>query len=118
MSNFRGVIALAVLLSLGIVSCRNNSSPDSKVPDVRLASISFDSDVITIEGGKSQKLVLTFDPPNATNKNITYQTEDDSIVAVQSDGTITAKSHNNNANTKITATSQDGNFTAECTVYV
>ena len=118
MSNFRSVIALAVLFSLGIVSCRNNSSPDSKVPDVRLTSISFDSDVITIEGGKSQKLMLTFDPPNATNKNITYQTEDDSIVAVQNDGTITAKSHNNNANTKITATSQDGNFTAECTVYV
>ncbi|MBR7064912.1 MAG: Ig domain-containing protein, partial [Treponema sp.] len=123
MTTFRKLfIVMAVFLALGIASCRNNSSgtEEPSVTNVPVKGISFDitGDTVDVPGGTTKKIVVLFDPPNATNKKLTWTAETDGVVTIDEEGNVTAVTHKNNDSTKITATSDDGNFTAECTVNV
>ncbi len=55
--------------------------------------------------GDSKTLTTTITPSNATNKNITWKSSNDSIVTVSTTGKITAKKP---GTAKITATSSNG----------
>ena len=54
-----------------------------------LGAISVDKEATTLPVGTSETLVVTFDPTNATNKNITWSTSDASVATV-ADGVVTA----------------------------
>ena len=65
--------------------------------------------------GLTAQLVTTFVPANATNKNVTFTSSNDSVATVTSNGLVTAKG---NGTAVITVRTDDGGMTATCTVKV
>ena len=66
-------------------------------------------------GGAPFQLMATVAPEGATNKNIRWSSSDESVATVNSAGLVTAAGA---GRAVITVTTEDGNFTAECTVTV
>ena len=60
-------------------------------------------------------LVATITPDDATNKKIKWKSSDESVAIVDSEGKVSAKSI---GSTTITATTEDGEFSASCRVVV
>ena len=84
---------------------------------VRMAvtGISLNKTTLSLIEGNSETLIVTFTPANASNKGITWKTNNTAIATVDSDGKVTARTA---GSTIITATTQDGSKSAECTVNV
>lgn len=82
--------------------------------DNTLTGISLDADEITIAAGDSRNLTVIFYPEYASNKNVTWKSSDASVVTV-SDGNVFGLKE---GTATITATSEEGSFTAECVVIV
>ena len=72
----------------------------------------------TIEVGKTETLVPTILPANATNKTVAWFTDDDTKVSVDDDGVITGLAVTGGAPVTITVMTEDGDFEAECAVTV
>lgn len=84
--------------------------------DVKLISeVSLDKTVLTLEKGKSQKLVATINPEDATNKTIKWSSSNSSIVTVDTEGNVTAVTP---GTATITVTTEQGNKTKNCEVTV
>ncbi len=82
--------------------------------NVALESIAINS-ALTITAGESTQLTVTYIPANATNKNVTWDSSNDSVATVDATGLVTAVG---TGNCIITCTSEDGGFTAECALSV
>lgn len=65
--------------------------------------------------GSSATLTPTFKPTYATNQNVTWKSSNTSVATVTSAGKVTGKSA---GKATITCTTEDGGFTASCTVTV
>ena len=57
---------------------------------VAVTSVRLDESSIYLDAGKSQKLIATVNPSNATNKEVTWMTENGDVAQVEPDGTVTA----------------------------
>ena len=77
-------------------------------------SVSLDKTNITLTEGDSKTLTATVYPDNATNKNVSWSSSDESVAAV-SNGTVTALKA---GTATITVTTEDGGKTATCQVTV
>lgn len=64
---------------------------------------------------KTEKLVATVNPDNATNRNVTWASSDTSVASVAADGTVTAVAE---GTATITVKTVDGGKTAACAVTV
>ena len=65
--------------------------------------------------GSSTKLTATVLPENATNKNVVYSVNDESILSVDQDGNVTGLSL---GTATVTVTTEDGGFTASAEITV
>ena len=65
--------------------------------------------------GSSTKLTATVLPENATNKNVVYSVNDESILSVDQDGNVTGLSL---GTATVTVTTEDGDFTASAEINV
>jgi len=65
--------------------------------------------------GEAFTLEATIFPAEATNKNVKWQSSDEKVAKVASDGTVTAL---NPGTVTITVTAEDGGYQAKCTVNV
>ena len=81
---------------------------------VHVDSISLDSSRLTLNIGSQQKITATVLPDNATDKTIRWRSSNPSVATVNN-GIVTAVAV---GNAVITATTVDGEETAECTVNV
>jgi len=79
-----------------------------------VAGISLDKEEATINEGETVTLTATITPDNATNKNITWSTSDENVATVK-DGVVTGV---NVGTATITVTTEDGEYTATCTITV
>ena len=68
----------------------------------------------SIKVGETTEIEATVEPADATNKNVTWSTSDESVATVE-DGVITGVAA---GNATITVTTEDGGFTADCEVTV
>lgn len=87
---------------------KTTTSKDTKttIPStVAVTNIQINEKVESIDVGDSKVLTATITPNNATNKNITWKSSDDSIATVSSIGKITAK---RSGIAEITVTSSNG----------
>ncbi len=78
-------------------------------------SISLNHKELTFENWDEQPLHVNFDPTDATNQNVTWESDNESVATVSKSGMVTPVS---NGTAKITATTQDGGKTATCQVTV
>lgn len=80
---------------------------------VKVETVTLNKTALALKVGNTEKLIATVKPDKATNKTVTWTSDNKDIADVGSDGTITAKK---SGTAKITATA-DGK-TATCTVTV
>lgn len=79
-----------------------------------VTSVLLDQTEIDIYVGDTVSLTATVNPSNATNKNVSWSSDNGSVATVEN-GTITAVAE---GTATITVTTQDGGFTDTCTVTV
>jgi hypothetical protein len=70
---------------------------------------------MTLVVDETETLIATINPEDATNKNVTWLSSDESVATVDADGKIVALVI---GKTTITVTTKDGSFTATCEVTV
>ncbi len=84
-------------------------------PDDALKGIEFTAAKVEVKVGATQALEIAYTPSYAANKNVTFSSSDASVATVDASGTVTAIKE---GETTITATSEEGGFTATCTIVV
>ena len=88
-------------------------------PDIPVTGIKLNKTEITLEKGQTDTITATILPENATNTSFIWTTDNKDIVELKStqDGTLTIEAISA-GDTIITATTQDGNYTANCKIKV
>ena len=81
---------------------------------IAATGLSLNKNTMTLTVGGSETLAPTIQPGNATNQNVTWASGSTAIATV-ANGVVTAVS---SGTTTITATTEDGNHTANCIVTV
>lgn len=82
---------------------------------ISVTGISIEPATLTLSLDSTYTLIANVEPANTTNKSVIWNSTDASIVSVDNNGTITAHAP---GETTITATTVDGNHTANCVVTV
>ena len=83
--------------------------------DVTATGITLSNMGLPLQYKNTAKLTVTFNPTNATNKNVTWTSNNEKVATVDSSGNVTAKG---SGTATITAITEDGGHTASCTVTV
>jgi len=83
--------------------------------EVEVTGVTLNVEKLTLEVGKSQILTATVKPNKATNKEVSWSSNDDNIVEVDATGKLTA---NAEGIAIITVTTEEGGKTAQCEVTV
>ena len=81
---------------------------------VSVTGVTLDQDALTVNRGETAALTATVLPKDATNQKLSWQTGDSTVATVKN-GTVTGIGE---GKTTITVTTQDGGYTAQCTVTV
>lgn len=101
---------LAILLTISMVACVK----DPEDTTVHVTGVTLNTTGLELYPGTTYVLSATVSPSNATNKTVLWIIGNAKVATV-SDGTVTAVGV---GETTITAKSDDGGFTASCTVTV
>ena len=80
----------------------------------KVTSVSLNKNNLTLDVGKSDTLTATITPSNATNQNVAWSSDNETVATV-SNGLVTAIAP---GTATITVTTEDGSKTATCTVIV
>lgn len=80
---------------------------------IAVTGVKLDQTTLTLNAGKSAQLTATVSPSNATNKNVTWSSNNSNISV--SGGKVTAKTA---GSAIVTVTTADGGYTAQCNVTV
>ena len=110
------IVRSCVNIDLEDVDC-NVSSGIIKVnaKPVSVSGVSLNKDVLSLMTGKSETLVATVQPADATNQAVTWESSDTSVATVDKNGEVTAVKA---GEALITVKTADGEFTDSCTVTV
>lgn len=81
---------------------------------VAVENVALNKPTLKLETGTSETLIATVSPENATNKNVTWTSSNESVATVN-DGLVTAVAP---GTATITAKTKDGGFEASCEVTV
>lgn len=82
---------------------------------VHVTSVSLDKNTLTLEEGDTEQLTETVLPTNATDKSVSWSSNNTSVATVSSTGLVTAVSA---GSATITVTTNDGGYTDTCAVTV
>lgn len=82
---------------------------------IPVTGVTLDTDTVTLSVGADQTLLATIAPTDASNKSVTWASDDDLVATVNSQGTVTAVAA---GTAEITVTTVDGGFTDTATVTV
>lgn len=87
----------------------------TKSTEVSVTSVSLNKSTLDIKVGETATLTATINPTNATNKNVTWESDNTQIATVDTAGKVTAIKE---GTAKIKVKTKDGNHTATCIVTV
>ncbi|MBQ3137067.1 MAG: Ig-like domain-containing protein [Clostridia bacterium] len=77
----------------------------------KVTGVTLDKTEVTLNKGETSVLVPTVSPSVAHNKNVSFASDDESVVTVSEDGVVTAVGR---GTAKVTVTTEDEGKTAEC----
>ena len=80
---------------------------------IAVTGVKLDRTTLTLNAGESAQLTATLSPNNATNKNVTWSSNNSNVSV--SGGKVTAKTA---GSAIVTVTTADGGYTAQCNVTV
>lgn len=75
--------------------------------EIKVTGISINEQTVNLKQGETFQLIATVQPDNATNKNVTWSSSNETIASISKEGLVTALS---TGETTITATTEDGSF--------
>ena len=100
------------------VSATVNDVTGSEPADVAVESVTLNEEAKTLAPSESFKLSATIAPENATDKNLTWDSSDDSVATVDQEGNVTAVATATDGQTAtITVTSANGK-TDSCVITI
>ncbi len=85
------------------------------ITEIAVTGVTVSPTEVELAPNGTQQLTPTVSPNNATNKNVTYSSDDTDVATVSPSGLITAKA---DGDATITVTTVDGSYTATCDVTV
>ena len=106
---FSFILAAVMSLSIGILAACSTTT------DVKVTGVTLDQTEISVEVGKTVTLTAAVTPDDATNKKVVWSVDDDDYATVDQNGIVTGIA---TGFATVTATTEDGNFTASCDVEV
>lgn len=80
-----------------------------------VSSVSLNKTSLSLEAGSSASLAATVSPSDATNKKVTWSSDNTAVATVSSDGKVTAVSA---GKATVSVKTNDGSYTAKCSVTV
>lgn len=89
--------------------------PAFKTKPIAVTGVSLDNTTLSLETGKTGTLKATVAPDNATNKSVSWSSDNTDVATVDSSGKVTAVKA---GTAKITVKTTDGAKTAVCTITV
>ena len=107
-------VVTGTISRVSVVSAAATLTVQAKPASVPVIGVTLDKTTLELFTGGSATLTATVEPGNATNQNVTWQS-DNADVATVDNGTVTAVGA---GETTITVTTEDGGYTASCTVTV
>ena len=99
---------------VSVISQAATLTVQAKPAPVSVTGVSLDKATLELYTGDTATLTATVQPSNATNQNVTWQSDNANVATVEG-GTVTAVGA---GETDITVTTEDGGKTATCTVTV
>lgn len=99
----------------GIGNYTGTKTATFEIVTVPLEGITLNSTALSLQYKGTSKLTVTFNPTDATNKNVTWTSSNEKVAIVDANGNVTATGR---GTATITATAEDGGKTATCTVTV
>ena len=99
-----------------VVDAEGNKAKEVKIErSIPVTGVTVTPKTVDLTVGKTKQLTISVEPDNATNKNYTCQSDNESVATVTNTGLITAVSV---GTANITVTTEDGNKTETCAVTV
>jgi uncharacterized protein YjdB len=98
-----------------LTSGKSSNSGNNDTVDIPVTSVSINYSNITMEVGNTVELKAIIEPSNATIKNVIWTSSNTTVAAISSEGNLLSKT---TGSAIITATTVDGNKTANCDVIV
>ena len=98
--------------ALAVAGCSSNGARNSSVS---VTGVTLDKSTASVTVGNTTQLTATISPANATNQAVTWSSGATGVATVDSSGTVTSEAV---GTATITATTEDGGYTASCTVRV
>ena len=86
-----------------------------KTKPIAVTGVSLDNTTLSVETGKTGQLKATITPANATNKNVTWSSENETLATIDSAGKFTTKKA---GTVNLVATTQDGSKVAKCALTI
>ena len=121
MKNKSILLALSLCCMMAVSGCNFNNTQSSKsstsnsTTNVKVTGVSLIEEYCTLDAGTTYQLEATVLPITATNTNVKWSSSDESVATVDQTGLITGY---NNGFCIVSATTEDGNYVAECEVTV
>ena len=110
-----GIAAGEAIITVTTEDGKKTATCTVTVSPIHVTGVTLDETSITLLEGETQTLVATVSPEDAGNKNVTWESSDESIATVDDTGKVTAVAR---GNATITVTTEDGGLTATCDVKV
>lgn len=116
----KGIFKFLFIAALFITGCGDSFNQAENYLTGPVNGVGLKSATSVVSGGTEQ-LFPVVSPPRTSNKKVTWTSSDSSIVSVDSNGVITGvatPAHEETKQAIITVTTDEGGYTAQCTVTV
>lgn len=102
-------------MALGAMIAINSCKKDKGVEKIPATGVELNKPTLTISVGDEVKLVANVLPADATDKRVTWESNDENVATVSATGAVTGVK---DGTAKITVYTEDGDFSASCNVTV
>lgn len=112
-----GKVKTSVKVKVSKKSTTPQPSPPNppEEPTIHVTGVEIDENSISLDIGQTKQLKATVKPENATDRSVSWRSEDSTIASVNAQGIVEAKAA---GETKIVVTTNEKAFKAECNVKV
>lgn len=112
-----GLVTILVVTEDGakIATCSVVCGGEDIEPDIAIVGIELNKNTLSLKEGESETLEAIITPNNATNKKVTWVSNDENVAVVDSNGKVTAIQ---SGNATVVAVTENSAKTASCEVVV
>ena len=115
----KGVVTAVKIGSATITASADGKSGSCAVTvvakTINVSGVTLSETSLNLNVGDTKTLTATVDPDNATNKNVSWKSDKESVATVDQAGNVTAVG---SGSAKVIVTTEDGGLTATCVVTV